>query len=118
LANLANEAIIGFRNSGKRFHRQTAKADNSFIRLSPWPAFWLAGVNGISGAPNSGGDVAEIDIMEAYSVDYTKYHRHDRSQHWHIIIMGHIVHDLGLAASGLAESATRVSHVVGKTDTI
>ena len=44
-----------------------------------WPAFWLDGVNGISGAPNSGGDVAEIDIMEAYSVDYTKYHTN-----WHV----------------------------------
>jgi hypothetical protein len=44
-----------------------------------WPAFWLNGVNGISGAPNSEGDVAEIDIMEAYSVDYTKYHTN-----WHV----------------------------------
>ena len=24
-----------------------------------WPAFWLAGVNGIRGARNSGGDAAE-----------------------------------------------------------
>ena len=24
-----------------------------------WPAFWLNGVNGVSGAPNSGGEVAE-----------------------------------------------------------
>jgi hypothetical protein len=44
-----------------------------------WPAFWLDGVNGINGAPNSGGDVAEVDIMEAYSVDYTKYHTN-----WHV----------------------------------
>ena len=26
-----------------------------------WPGFWLDGVNGISGAPSSGGDVAEIE---------------------------------------------------------
>jgi hypothetical protein len=44
-----------------------------------WPAFWLNGVNGISGPPNFGGDVAEIDVMEAYSVDYTKYHTN-----WHV----------------------------------
>jgi hypothetical protein len=44
-----------------------------------WPGFWLDGVNGISGAPNSGGDVAEIDILEAFSVDYTKYHTN-----WHL----------------------------------
>ena len=39
-----------------------------------WPAFWLDGLNG-----TSEGDVAEIDIMEAYSVDYTKYHTN-----WHV----------------------------------
>ena len=44
-----------------------------------WPAFWLNGVNGIPGAPNFGGDAAEIDVMEAYSVDYTKYHTN-----WHV----------------------------------
>jgi Glycosyl hydrolases family 16 len=44
-----------------------------------WPAFWLVGVNGISGTPHSGGETAEIDIMEAYSVNYTKYHTN-----WHV----------------------------------
>ena len=43
-----------------------------------WPAFWLDGVNGIAGAPSFGGDAAEIDIIEAYSIDYTKFH-----QNWH-----------------------------------
>ena len=37
-----------------------------------WPAFWLAGVNGISKTRTT--NSAEIDILEAYGVDMTKAH--------------------------------------------
>lgn len=38
-----------------------------------WPAFWLAGINGVF--HNRTTDSAEIDIMEMYGVDMTKLHQ-------------------------------------------
>jgi beta-glucanase (GH16 family) len=39
-----------------------------------WPAFWLSGANGIARPRTT--NAAEIDIIEAYGIDLTKYHQH------------------------------------------
>jgi hypothetical protein len=40
-----------------------------------WSSFWLLGANGIGTPGSDSNPVAEIDIFESYSVDYTKTHQ-------------------------------------------